>query len=93
MRASFCLPRLYRVQLGVLLLLALLAMTGLAHADRHGAATDVNLITAIDVSESLTRPEEGLQVQGLADALLEPDFLHLVAAGYHRRVGVHDRHG
>ena len=50
--------------------------------------TDVNLITAIDVSDSITRHEEWLQYQGLAKALLEPDFLALLAAGYHRRVGV-----
>ena len=100
MCAFFRLPVFQRFQLSFVLLLFLLTMIGQACAEPPGTssnvkpaatakpATDVNLITAIDVSDSITRHEEWLQYQGLAEALLEPDFLHLVAAGYHRRVAV-----
>ncbi len=49
--------------------------------------TDVNLITAIDVSDSVTRHDEWLQVAGLAKAVVDPAFLDLLQAGFHGRVG------
>lgn len=52
-----------------------------------GEPTDVNLITAIDVSDSITRHEEWLQYEGLARAIANPDFLQLVQSGTLGRVG------
>ena len=52
-----------------------------------GEPTDVNLITAIDVSDSITRHEEWLQYEGLARAVLHPDFLTRVERGTFGRVG------
>lgn len=78
---------LRRATVAVLLMLLVFAASQV-RAGVPKIATDVNLITAIDVSDSITRHEEWLQYQGLAKALLEPDFLALLAAGYHRRVGI-----
>ncbi len=50
-------------------------------------ANDVNLITAIDVSDSVTRHDEWLQVAGLAKAVVDPAFLDLLQAGFYGRVG------
>ncbi|WP_162917443.1 DUF1194 domain-containing protein [Dongia deserti] len=49
--------------------------------------TDANVITAIDVSDSIGRHEEWLQQAGLARALLDPSFLDAATAGPHRRIG------
>ena len=49
--------------------------------------TDVNLVTAIDVSGSVDAAAEALQFEGIAEAILHPAFLQTVAAGYHHRVG------
>jgi hypothetical protein len=49
--------------------------------------TDANLITAIDVSESINPQDEALQFEGIAAAIVDPAFLKTVAAGYRHRVG------
>lgn len=49
--------------------------------------TDVNVVTAIDVSDSVGRHEEWLQQTGLARAVIAPAFLESVAAGSRRRIG------
>ena len=56
-------------------------------AAEMGKPMDVNLITAIDVSDSITRHEEWLQYEGLARGLANPDFLRLVETGTFGRVG------
>jgi len=50
-------------------------------------ATDVNIITGIDVSDSITRHDEWLQYAGLARGVIDERFLRRVAEGEHRRVG------
>jgi hypothetical protein len=49
--------------------------------------TDANVVTAIDVSDSIGRYEEFLQQKGLVRALVHPDFLRAATAGRHRRIG------
>jgi Ca-activated chloride channel family protein len=49
--------------------------------------TDANLITAIDVSDSIGRHEEWIQQTGIARALVNRDFLEAVDAGRHGRIG------
>jgi Protein of unknown function (DUF1194) len=56
-----------------------------AHAE--APLTDANLITAIDVSESIDAQDEALQFEGIAAAIVDPAFLKTVAAGYLHRVG------
>jgi Protein of unknown function (DUF1194) len=70
-------------------LLALLAVSlapNIGHAE--APRTDANLITAIDVSESIDAQDEALQFEGVAAAIVDPAFLKTVAAGYRHRVGV-----
>ncbi len=50
-------------------------------------ATDINIITAIDVSDSITQQEEGLQYDGLARGVVDPRFLARIAEGRKQRVG------
>lgn len=50
-------------------------------------ATDLNLITAVDVSDSITQRDEWLQYSGLARGVLDPVFLARIAEGAQRRVG------
>ncbi|RUU38970.1 DUF1194 domain-containing protein [Mesorhizobium sp. M6A.T.Ce.TU.002.03.1.1] len=49
--------------------------------------TDANVVTAIDVSDSISRYEEWLQQTGLVRALVHPDFLRAATAGPRRRIG------
>ena len=66
----------------------LLLLAGPALADEKTIATDANIVTALDVSDSVMRHDEWLQFQGLAKAITHPTFLRAVASGRHRRVGV-----
>ena len=50
-------------------------------------ATDANVVTAIDVSDSIGRYEEWLQQTGLVRALVHRDFLRAATAGPQRRIG------
>ncbi len=49
--------------------------------------TDANLVTAVDLSDSIMRHEEWLQFEGMAKALLNPDLLDAVAGGRYGRIG------
>ncbi len=50
-------------------------------------ATDFNLITAVDVSDSITRNDEWLQYNGLARGVVDPAFLGRIAEGTEQRIG------
>src|SRR3546814_1486373 len=50
-------------------------------------ATDFNLITAVDVSDSITPDDEHLLYSGLARGVLEPQFLARIAEGAEQRIG------
>lgn len=72
------------------LLLALVIQgppAGGAAADRGLAATDANLITALDISDSMMRHDEWIQFDGIARAVTDPAFLRAIAGGRHGRVG------
>jgi hypothetical protein len=49
--------------------------------------TDANLITAIDVSGSIKRADERLELEGMAEAVLDPCFLQAIQRGRHGRIG------
>jgi Ca-activated chloride channel family protein len=51
------------------------------------AATDANLVTALDVSDSITRHDEWLEFDGMARAVVDPRFLEVVFSGRHGRIG------
>jgi hypothetical protein len=50
-------------------------------------ATDANLITAIDVSGSIRAADERLELEGMAQAVVDPKFLQAIARGYHGQIG------
>jgi hypothetical protein len=50
-------------------------------------ATDANLVTALDVSDSIMRHEEWIEFAGMAHAIESDGFLDAVAAGSHGRIG------
>jgi hypothetical protein len=50
-------------------------------------ATDANLVTALDVSDSIMRHEEWLELQGLATAVTSAAFLDAIAGGTYGRIG------
>ena len=60
---------------------------GLWAPENAARRTDVNLITAVDVSGSISRRDEWLQLTGLSRAVVHPDFLALLRQGYFGRVG------
>jgi hypothetical protein len=64
----------------------LLGLQG-GHAFGGSIDTDANLLTALDVSDSIDREAAQLQFEGIARAVLEPDFLEIVQAGRHGRIG------
>jgi hypothetical protein len=56
-------------------------------ADEAPAHSDANLVTALDVSDSIMRHEEWLQVEGLAKAVVNAAVLDAIAAGRYGRIG------
>jgi Protein of unknown function (DUF1194) len=56
-------------------------------ADEASTYSDANLITALDVSGSIMRHEEWLQVEGLAKAVVSAAVLDAIAGGRHGRIG------
>ena len=69
----------------LLLLMLLLELAGWPLQAQE--ATDANLITAIDVSGSIKAPEERLELEGMAAAVLDPRFLQAISRGLHGRIG------
>lgn len=50
-------------------------------------ATDVNIVTAVDISGSVSGPQRRDVLRGLADAVRAPAFMDAVARGSHRCIG------
>lgn len=79
---------LFRILI-VFLFSGVFAITGPATAQRAAMplATDFNVITAVDVSDSITRHDEWLQYSGLARGVVDSGFLSLIGDGLMRRIG------
>jgi hypothetical protein len=70
------------------MLVLLLGLTGVLGAPTSAQqAIDANLITAIDVSGSIKEPDERLELEGMAAAVVDPRFLQAIARGRHGRIG------
>jgi Protein of unknown function (DUF1194) len=65
----------------------LLALPASGIGAQEPLPTDANLVTALDVSDSIMRHEEWLQVEGLAKAVVSAAVLDAIAGGRHRRIG------
>jgi hypothetical protein len=68
-------------------ILILAAGRDAAAGDPISTASDMNVVTALDVSDSIMRHEEWLEFDGMANALESRAFLAALAAGRHRRIG------
>lgn len=71
----------------VVLACFLIVLTWPAVAEEKRLPTDANIVTALDVSDSVMRHDEWLQFRGLAKAIMHPAFLQAVTSGRHGRVG------
>lgn len=56
-------------------------------AGERAVPTDVNLITAIDVSGSIDPQTEAFQLESMAAAVVHPTFVEAIARGYYQRIG------
>jgi Protein of unknown function (DUF1194) len=54
---------------------------------RADHAVDVNVVTALDASDSMMRHEEWIEFDGMARAVSDAAFLAAVQAGLHHRIG------
>lgn len=64
-----------------------LAFPAPALAGQAAPATDANVITAVDVSNSIMRHEEWLELEGLAKAIVDPAVLNAIEGGRYGRIG------
>lgn len=67
----------------ILALLLVAAPAAVAAAER----TDLNIVVALDRSESISAEDRIVQIQGLVYALTHPRFLAAVGSGIHGRLG------
>ena len=56
-------------------------------AEEQQAQTDANLVTALDVSDSIMRHEEWLEFEGLAKAVVSAAVLDAITGGRYGRIG------
>jgi hypothetical protein len=62
----------------------LLGWLSMAHAEHP---VDANIVTALDLSPSIMRHEEWIELDGMQRAVAHPAFLAAIGAGEHRRIG------
>jgi Protein of unknown function (DUF1194) len=49
--------------------------------------TDVNIVTALDISDSIDAASTAIEVDGMAAAIAAPEVMRAIQAGHHGRVG------
>src|SRR5262245_54136027 len=74
-----------RAGTGMLALCLALLAAGPAAAD--GIATDANIVTGLDISNSIYLDQMALELAGLAQAIRDPRVLKAIRAGRHHRIG------
>jgi hypothetical protein len=50
-------------------------------------AADANIVTGLDISDSVTRDDIRLEIEGIAVAIRSPDILAAIQSGRHGRIG------
>ena len=58
-----------------------------AAASAEELRTDVNIVTALDVSDSIDAQSTQIEIEGMAQAILAPEILQAIRAGHYGRVG------
>jgi Ca-activated chloride channel homolog len=67
--------------------MALLVLTIGRAALAEDTVTDVNIVTALDISNSISLEQMELELDGMAQAIRDPRVLRAIQAGQHRRIG------
>jgi len=49
--------------------------------------TDANIVTGLDISDSITREDMRLEIESMAQAIRSPEFLAAIQSGRHGRIG------
>ena len=83
-RAAVAINWLTAVTLGSILL-SPPAAAEQSNADQF--ATDANIVTGLDISDSIDAETMRLEIDGLARAVQSPEVLRAIRAGTHRRIG------
>lgn len=74
-------------RLSLSLITALLSGAAADAAQADDLRTDVNIVTALDVSDSVDAQSTRIEIDGMAQAILAPEILQAIRAGHHGRVG------
>jgi len=69
------------------LALSLLSLSAPLPSHADPIATDVNIVTGLDISDSVTAAEMKLEIGGMAAAIRSPEVMRAIKNGYHGRVG------
>lgn len=69
------------------LIAALLIGAAASATDAEELRTDVNIVTALDVSDSIGAQSTRIEIDGMAQAVLAPEILQAIRAGHHGRAG------
>lgn len=73
--------------LGWLAIVVLGCVLGQEDAAAGELVTDVNIVTALDISESMDSRTTAIEIDGMAAAILAPAVLRAIEAGHHGKVG------
>lgn len=68
-------------------LLGLLAFHCTVANAQESLATDVNIVTALDISESVDTVGVRIMIEGMAQAITAPDVLAAIRSGRHHQIG------
>jgi hypothetical protein len=70
--------------------LAIIAL-GCALLERDAASgefvTDINIVTALDISDSVDSQVAAIEIDGMAEAILSPAIIGAIQSGPHRKIG------
>lgn len=77
----------YALALAALALGLFVVPTGHSLAEASRIETDANLVTALDLSDSIMRHEEWIEFDGLARAVTDREFLSAITEGPLGRIG------
>src|SRR5689334_491254 len=69
------------------MMLALLLVLTAPPASGDEIVTDANIVTGLDISNSIEPDAVRLELTGMAMAIRDPRVLRAIAAGEHRRIG------
>jgi len=76
-----------RGRLSLSLIAALLSGAAAGATSAEELRTDINIVTALDVSDSIDAQSTRIEIDGMAQAILAPEILQAIRAGHYGRVG------